>query len=340
MYFIMCLYVDGQTDFRPGIILLKPNDSVTGKIEYKNDIKNAEVCNYRLNSGNAGTYTPFEIYGYRFTEGKFYISKYIKKDGKLTPSFVEYLVKGKKNMYYMRDIAGSHFLIDYNKDTVLEVIYKVDHIYKDGVEYIGDAKIHQAYLKTYFQDCPELFKEIEMIQVPDISNMIALTKKYNHITCGDSGCIVFNKRSYKFKVNLEFRFGMLQYNGSGGLFTPQYEGLVHFWLPRSNERMYLITGFIYNPVTYSFYKIPLKFEYQWPFRVVKPVLEGGVNFIIITQAKHLEGVLPDIPLSAGILMCPASFIAINLSLEGEFYPFVFNEFLTAYSFNVGFVIRI
>jgi len=350
MSFNICLNLNGQSDFRPGFIMPKANDSIGGLIDYRNDRKNSEHCVYRDNSKSSVTYNPFEIYGYRFTEGKFYISKYIRKNGRIIPSFVEYLVKGKKNLYYKRDEAGSHFLIDYSNDTVIEIVYKVDHIYRDGVEFIGDTKTHQAYLKAYFQDCPALSKEIETIKVPNISNLVSLTKEYHHLTYGDTGCVVFYKKPYKFRVDLEFRLGMIMYPEYSETLNLQYAGLVHFWLPRSNERMYVITGLIYSPLkvydlTYSIYKIPLKFEYLFPFRVLIPRFEGGVNFMVLTENKKQAGIGIDFPISVGVLICPVRFIGLDLSVEGEFFPFVdiqnfkFNQIFTAYSFNAGICLR-
>lgn len=345
----LCWHAYGQSDYRPGVIMPKPGDSISGLIDYRNDIKNVVRCNFKQNN-DLHTYNPFDIYGYRFTEGKFYISKYLKQNDKTIPLFVEYLVKGKKNLYYMRDEAGSHFLIDYRNDTVIEVVYKVDILYRDGFDIVGDSKIHQAYLKSYFSDCLPLSRDIENIQVPEISNMVNLTKKYHHLTCGDTGCIVFYKKPNRFRVDVEFRFGMIRYSEYSTVFEPQYSGLAHFWLPRSNERMYLVTGFSYGPLTnydivYSMHKVPLKFEYQMPFKVIRPRLEGGVNFMVIGEDGKQSGIGIDFPVSAGILVFPFEFLAIDLSVEGEFWPFFMmqefklNHFLLAYTFNAGLRIR-
>jgi len=327
-----------------------PGDSVSGRIDYRNDIKNMNHCVFMDSSGRVTNFRPFSIFGYRFTDGKFYISKYIKKKDVVTPSFVEYLVRGKKNLYYQRDETGAHFLIDYRNDTVIEVVYKVDYLAKDGFEYVGESKLHQAYLKAYFKDCPALVKEIDRITVPDINNMVSLTRQYHHLTCGDSGCVVYYKKHSRFRVDVEFRMGMILYPELADEYEWQYAGLAHFWLPRSNERMYLVTGFIYGPLhnygsTYSMHKVPVKFEYAFPFKVLSPRIEAGVNFMVLTENKRQAGLSIDFPVSAGVLFTPVRFMGINLSVESELFPFVgfgefkFDHFLTAYSFNAGICVR-
>mgnify|MGYP001384162780 CR=1 FL=1 len=347
---ILCVRLHGQSEFRPGVIMAGSNDSVTGLIDYRNDIQNTLQCRFKADSVNSRIYRPFEIYGYRFTSGKFYISKYIRKKEKTEPFFVEFLVKGKKNLYYMRDESGGHFLIDYHQDTLTEVRYKVDHFHENGYDGIGESKIHQGYLKTYFNDCPSLSKDIERIQVPDINNMVSLTKKYNYLTCGDSGCIVFYKKPYRFRVDVEFRFGMIQYWEYSKSFKPQYSGLAHFWIPHSNERMYLVAGFAYSElvnynIKYSIYKVPLKFEYRFPYKVIVPRFEGGVNFMTIGD-KYGLGILGlNFPMSAGVMIYPGQFIGLNLGVEGEFFQltawdeFRTNDVLFAYSIFAGICIR-
>lgn len=360
LFFIFCTVIrlDAQTEVRPGIIMPKENDSVTGIIEYWNDIKNAERCSFKPNSGGTTTFNPFEIYGYRFTGGKFYISKYIRRNDKTTASFVEYLIKGKKDLYYLRDKNGSHFLLDSGKDTVIEMIYKNSHIYKNDVEYINETNIHQSYLKAYFKDCPELFNEIEKIKVPDISNMIAVTKDYHHFMCADTGCVVFYKKPYKFHLTLEFRYGMIQFPWVSGPFKSQYAYLTHFWLPRFNEHIYLITGLIYSTINTGntslyIYKIPLKIEYIFPFKVIKPKFDGGLNVGEVSIAKNIEAsitdynvnLLADFPVSAGILITPVRFLGIDLSVEGDLFPLNSindveeNHVLFSYSFNAGICLR-
>jgi len=360
LFFVLCTVIrlDAQTELRPGIIMPKENGSVSGTIEYWDDIRNAERCRFKPNTGVTTTFKPFEIYGYRFTWGKFYISKYIRRNDKTEASFVEYLVKGKKDLYYLRDKKGSHFLIDSGKDTVIEVIYKSSHVYQNDVEYFNEINIHQSYLKAYFKDCPQLFDEIEKIKVPDIPNMIAVTKDYHHFMCADTGCVVFYKKSYKFHLTLEVRYGMIQYPWVSGPFKSQYSYLAHFWLPRFNEHIYLVTGLVLSTIntgntSIHIYKIPLKIEYLFPFKVIKPKFDGGLNFGEVTTEEstdigitdHNVNLLADIPVSAGILITPVKSIGIDLSVEGDLFPFGSvngfeeNHVFFSYSFNAGICLR-
>jgi hypothetical protein len=114
--------------------------------------------------------------------------------------------------------------------------------------------------------------------------------------------------------------------------------------------MYIVTGFSYSPLenygnNYTIYKVPLKFEYQLPFRVIKPRFMGGVNFMVVGEDKRQAGIGINFPVSAGVMICPFRFLGIDLSVEGEFWPFFglqefkVENFLFAYSFNAGICFR-
>lgn len=339
-----------QTEFRPGVIFLSEKDSVQGMIGYTGDIGNTLTCISRDAEGKIKEYKPYEIYGYHFLNGKFYVSKNVKTGGSIKPFFVEYLVKGKKNLFCRRDNTGNHFLIDAGRDTVAEVIFKERTIIEGDQEYALDINIHQGYLKAYFSDCPRLDKDIAAIHKPDYSNMISLTKKYHHLTCGDSGCIVYYRKPYRFRMSVEFRYSAVKYFETTGEFVPQYAGLAHFWLPRSSERMYIATGFAWSPlrvdgVPYNIYKIPMWFEYVWPYKVIRPKITGGVNFMFITENKNQSGIGIDWPVMAGVMICPSDIIALDLSLEGDFFPFIdvqdfqIKRMVSSWSLNTGILLR-
>lgn len=340
-----------QKEMRDGCVYLNEKDSVKGQIGYWDDTRNGTLCFFQSADGQKTEYKPFQVSGYRFTPGKYYVSRFLKTDKQVVPVFAEFLVKGMKNLYYHRDGGGGHFLIDAGKDSVLAIPGGEKQVVVDGIEYTTDIFLHQGYLKAYFADCPQLTGEIESIKVPQTGNMIALTKNYHRLTCGDTGCVVFARKKYPFRLSLEFRYSSVWYLESASPAIPQYSGLVHFWLPRSNERMYIVTGFAWSPlridgVPYTVYKLPLLFEYQFPVKYIKPKIEGGAHFMLITEDGKQAGIGIDFPLAAGVLICPFDHVAFDFSAEGDFFPFLdlqevdFRHWMTAWSLNAGIVIRL
>lgn len=65
-----------QTDFRPGYIINLNNDTTYGLIDSRGDIRNAQLCVFRKDTKSEPiNYTPADLFGYRFIDGKYYISK-------------------------------------------------------------------------------------------------------------------------------------------------------------------------------------------------------------------------------------------------------------------------
>jgi hypothetical protein len=329
-----------QTDYRPGCIIMLNHDTIRGEINYRDDIRNTERCTFRSDSSEVKDFAPFSIEGYMFRDGKFYVSRHIRIGNLVYPAFVQYLVKGRKSLYYFRNDSASIFLVDYQGDTVMAVPSDREVIYHDNRAYFTENTRHKGFLKVYFADCPELAKDIDAIESPDIRNMVNLTKEYHKLTCGDSGCLVYYRKPSGFRMGVEGRFGYSKVTGADAM-VPIYGGLLHFWIPNRNERMFLVTGFLYSQyhktfsdhpqdqATYSIGKVPLIFEYLFPFKVFVPKIQGGFYFNYSSSDTE-KALMLTIPFSAGFMIRPVKSLAFDFSAEAEFFPAVIS-----YSFNFG-----
>jgi hypothetical protein len=337
--------VYAQADFRQGQIFTLAHDTVTGFIDYRGDINNSERCTFKSGLEEpAKEFLPGKIEGYRFTGGKYYVSKVVRREDGTVPAFVEYLVEGKKNLYSNKDSRGLHFLIDYVNDTVVEIPWSQGYQYLDGKEYLRESTVHQGYLKAYFSDCPELYTDISRINKPDFSNMVSLTKKYHHLVCGDSGCIIYYKRPPGFRMAAEPTIGMIRLN-HGGDYQIQYGLLLHFWMPRQSERLYLVTGVIYSMPDfygdrYTMIKIPLLFEYQFPFRVVKPRFDVGVNYINFSNKDNPTAQGISFSGYGGVYIRLAEFLYLDFSAGIDLTPyFTWESLYLSHTFYSGIYIK-
>ena len=79
--FLSIIRLNAQSDFRNGYIIENDNDTIIGLIDYKGSKANAKKCIFikDINSENQ-IFTPEEIKGYRFTNSKYYISKFVNTE--------------------------------------------------------------------------------------------------------------------------------------------------------------------------------------------------------------------------------------------------------------------
>ena len=321
--------IKAQTEYRKAYIITNSNDTLFGTIDFTGDENLYVKCRFKNASHQITEYKPFDIKGFRFIDGKYYVSKYSKSRDQIKPIFAEYLVKAIRNLYYYRDYT-SHFLIDYHLDTTTDIPYYQKIVNRDDVNYYYNSTLHIGYLKNYFSDCKAITDTIDKIETPTVENLVALTKRYHHLVCGDSGCIVYYKPRPKFSVAIEPVYGMNQYQRMDiedrPNFIVEYGLLAYIWLPTANENLYFKTGYMYSQFTAygyvtSLYRIPIGFEYVFPNQWIKPTFGIGVNAFFEGENSLYQGTAPTIYASAGLLIKINKFVYWEISLQSDLLAF-------------------
>jgi hypothetical protein len=323
-------------DLREGYIFTK-GDTIKGILKFQGDIGNSKECIFISEIEREKILLPFEIDGYKFEKGKYYMSKYLIKSDTTQKIFAEYLVKGQKDLFYYRDYSGFHYLIDANDSSLIEIPYKQEIVNIDGKSYLRESKQHIGLLKLYFSDCPSIYSQIEDLNKPDAKNLISITKTYHELVCGENSCVVYKKQKMPLKIAVEPRFELTKFKGESGYFK-QYGGLVYIWLPKSNENLYLKSGVLYSKHydDISMYKIPLKFEYMFPKKIVRPKLDLGVNVYSLKNPGYTEGMGLTLAASGGLMVTLTKFMYFDLSIETDILAFTYEtDFFISYSFGVG-----
>lgn len=244
---------------------------------YQDDISHSLEVKFQNNKVDTVFY-PFEIKSYYFDSGQYYTSKVAKTTKDTMKIFAEYLVKGEKDLFYFRTGSGFHYAISISDYEIEEIPYVVKTVNIDGVNYQKESILHIGYLKYYFEDCPQLIEKIEKIEVPDRKSLIAITKDYHDINCGEGKCIIYEKEKQPFKMAVE---PIYSYSLKG--IVPDVTPLnafgchLYFWIPNSSKKMYIKAGLIYSELpTFKYYQIPFQFEYIFPFKTVQPKFDVGV----------------------------------------------------------------
>jgi hypothetical protein len=281
-------------------VLIKEKDTLFGLINYRQDISNSTHCEFRKDlTASTRNFLPDSIFGY-FNDGKYFVSRKIEtKDGSKT-IFAEYLVKGTLNLYLYKDFIGDHYLMQKGDLPLKEITYQDEVVYDKQKPFIRNSMLNKPLIRYYMQDCPDLFQEIDQMTSAAPNEMTKLVKKYHDIRCPGDVCIIYKKKDNKFRVDLQVFIGLIKPNGSFFIddktksnFTPEGGVLTDFWLPGTNERLFLRTGLIFSRIQESYYtganldiekvgvfnyfKVPLQVEYFFSKKAVSPIFGAGLD---------------------------------------------------------------
>ena len=337
-----------QANFKKGYIIKSNNDTIYGEIDYQSDTKMGKVCTFQSKEGDAKTaYTPTDLIGYRFTDGKFFITK----DWEGNRVFMEYLVNGLVRFYYYRGEGGDHYFIEKDGEKMAELPYKEIIVTDDNKTYLQKSTRHIGVLTYYLKDAPVLQSEINTFDQPSHKNLIRLGEEYHNAVCTDGQkCIIYEKKLPAMKIDLEARGSYLSNLSSSYNFSAFQPGLLaHIWLPRVNENTFFRTGIqVFNikdnlGYTYNYLQIPLSGEYVFPVKgIVQPKFVYGFNIYFATGMEGFFNFNPFAETGININLSKSIYLSVNLN--ADFQPWE-HLFLIPYGFNylgvsAGFGVRL
>lgn len=210
--FFTSVSANAQTDFRPGYIVRANGDTLIGYIDYRGDALMSVVCRFKPDyTDKAILYSPDDINEFKFNEGKYYVSREVKGQ----KVFLEFLIKGKVDIYFHMDQRGDHFFIEKTGLGLSELPYEEGIIYKENTPIEYKSTIHIGLLNIYMQDAPDFQSRIAKMNKPKKRWLIELAEDYHNRVCKDEACIIFEKKLPFLKVNLEFVAGITNNKGGG-----------------------------------------------------------------------------------------------------------------------------
>jgi hypothetical protein len=333
-----------QQNLQKGYILLTSTDTVFGQIDEKNYYHNSLFCDFKAPGADSlKRYYPADLFGYRFTEGKYYISKNVSLDGKDTLVFLEYLMHGKLDLYFIQDKGRiNHCYAADSTSSLIELMSGKDILYKDGKLYEKDNKQYISALEYLTRDDPGLKKDLDKLEEPTQKKLVRIGTEYHEQVCKDWDCIVYSKK-IKYRYFLEFSCG---YKNIGHYFSEYYRSSsfplagVKFYInnPRFSERSYFGLGFFYegksvidsSGVSYQNWKIPLTYSYSSPKPGLSPSFSAGINLrtydnYLWTSTSFIPGlkikshdffvlVFADIEF-ASVILIPVKYHSINFGIS-------------------------
>ena len=309
---------EAQTYFKPGYVIKSEGDTLFGEVDYRGDIRMSKICTFRRNAKDSvHHFSPDDIIGYRFRDSKYFISKMV--DGKKV--FLEFLINGRVNIYYLKDYMGEdHFFIEKDSLGFAELPFVEGIRERGGQEYLYSSTKHIGLLNYYMQDAKGLQAEILKLKKPKHDNLIALAKDYHNAVCKGDKCIIYEKKLPLFKVGLEFEGGQIYINDDlyGKINFSQVGILAHVWMPLVNENLFLKTGILFTTTKRNIgqdisnaplVEIPFQIEYVYPHGIIRPKFAIGTNLPYTT-----------LDLSPGVDIRLAKWLFLTVSFNAALYP--------------------
>jgi hypothetical protein len=177
-----------QSYLKPAYIITKQNDTIWGKgiIDTKQN-----YCLFMPNNERIQYVYPDKAKEFRILNGGKYLSKQV--DNKFI--FLEYLVEGELDLFVLRKDGADRYFIQKADRPLMEIIYDKEELaYIDGIQYQYRDKRYVGLMKTYMMDSPEMYHQIDKMEVIKQQSLIDLAEKYHNSICFDRECIVYTKK--------------------------------------------------------------------------------------------------------------------------------------------------
>lgn len=281
-FLFFSFFIQGQSDFRSGYIVKSLGDTLLGQLDYRSDLRMGQICTFRKDEHDTTVeFLPGSIVGFRFTDSRYFVSNQI--DGKLV--FLEFLVKGRVNLYYYRDVKGDRYFLEKEGAPLTELPYEEGVKEVDGKKYFVESHKHIGFLKYYLRDAAALDPKLNSLGRPDHDNLMEIAEEYHNAVCDGEKCIIYKKKLPPFKMNLELVGGTFfsKQLDESLVLNPIQGGIIgHIWQPKTDERLYFRTGILFSGYQVGndkgmVAKIPLQVEYLYPTGEIRPRVAVGLN---------------------------------------------------------------
>jgi hypothetical protein len=192
-----------QDDFREGYVITKTNDTIIGYLKYTSYGSNTCVFKKSL-ADEEIEFSTSEITSFKYNDGKYFIGKEVNIGNGMHYYFLEYLFKGRLNIYFIR-FDGVHYFMEKENEEMIELTEKDSIIsvnINGAVKQVLMKKRTKGKLKYYLSDCPALFGEIDNLNTLTYSGLIKLAKDYQDKTCKSEQYIVFETQIKPIKLKM------------------------------------------------------------------------------------------------------------------------------------------
>ncbi len=219
--FLVLQEAQTQPNFKPGFVIFDDNRIENGLIKSENKKDHFSRCIFKLNTDSEETvFYPGDIKGYRFDEGKYYISQRLDSlnvdSSNTDKTFIEFLFDGIVDVFYYQDFTDHYYIRkDGNKlkelkndkrrvssTTPITASISQHEMELNPISYEKESKEYIGILKVYFQNSPETIKKTDYVSF-NVNSLLDISEDYHKAVCPDVECINYVKK----KTDIIFKFG-------------------------------------------------------------------------------------------------------------------------------------
>ena len=308
----------GQKYLEKGYIITNNSDTVYGFINFKQDYSlNIECEFYSENKTYIQIYKPTDIKGFSIINKKYFVSRIVEVDGINKNVFLEFLVEGVVNLYYLQESDKTYYFIE--KESVMYPLTNEEKvIVVNNKNYLKSSNQYVGVLKYVFQDYPAILDKTDYTFF-DQKSLINITKSYHNGICKDYKCIDYTK-STKIKYSIEPVIGYINsslyitnFRGNCNDWSLEYGINLRFKPAIIHYSLNFLTGIYYTNNYFSGYydytfdnifikyqyelknsiiKIPVIFEYSFTSAKFQPfVLAGFSNVFLLNPEVYRSEVI-------------------------------------------------
>jgi hypothetical protein len=198
--FFLFFNASSQDNYIPGFIISLKEDTTFGFIKNRSLSNNSEGCYFRKSmDSEEKLFLPFEIQSFRLEDGNFYYSKKVKINNQTENLFLQYLVDGKVDLYYLNHNNKESYFLQKN-DSIYELKNTEILINDGGTSYIKGKREYWGILNVVLGDCKEIKGELSKSKLNN-SSLVKIVNDYHKYTCKDDKCIIYQRdNSIKYSV--------------------------------------------------------------------------------------------------------------------------------------------
>jgi hypothetical protein len=292
--------VMAQTDFRDGYIINQQNDTVFGKVDYRLDTKNYQLCRFKKDD-QVTEYSPEQINGYGYSNDKYFSSSVIDN------SFAEVLIKGEMSLFRQ----GAKFYVRKQGEKLLELETKDKKMIAQNKVYQKEDETWKGVLIYLMSDCMKNASSLLTRAHLTERELTQLVIKYNKCQGTDFTVYKEDKPWTKLVIGAAvgaayttpkttYHMDMYSYiKDSYSSINPTLGFVMDFSSPRITEKLSLQPEIYITKSSYSGYvqlktvaatenydtqidlttlSIPISLKYSLPKRKYSGYLQGGFNF--------------------------------------------------------------
>jgi len=246
--FLFIFYIDAATPYSKGYVVNTKNDTVYGLLRVGNNSFNAQKCVLKDSiNHNEQVYTPDDISCYRFSNGKYYVSKSLTANDSTKKVFMEYLVKGIVDIYYYSDISEGRYFVDKGDGILVELKNTKYTVVIDEKTYLRFKTEYITILSQMFLESTKTCEELLRSEL-DYNSLTKLVVDYHKDMCTSEKCIVYAKKTNPEKLHFGVLLGLNSLSTTKGIIDDREEGFQN-----------LLLGSIIYPSVGIFFEI--KFPY-------------------------------------------------------------------------------